>query len=89
MTPVDVLKLIILNDGSCSAPHKTNCKICPLSKLKRRADGSYMNCIEAIGVDGLSEPEADKKYLEKAKSTLLDIEMDNLLENDIEPEQQG
>lgn len=43
-----------------------------------------MNCVEATGIEGLSEEEADAVYLDKAKSTLLDIEIDEMLESNSE-----
>lgn len=80
MTGIEILKEIIAQDGNCSGwANKSLCRLCPMSKLKQRADGSYLSCIEAIGAHNMSEEEADIKYKEVATKMLVDAEMDKLL----------
>lgn len=79
MDEKDILRRIIQEDGNCCWSKPSICKQCPLSKLKTKADGTPMNCIEAIGVEDLSEEDADKKYKEVATRILLDETIEDLL----------
>lgn len=80
MEPVDILKKIIKTNGSCDFAKPSICVKCPLAQLRTTERGMFMGCIEAIGVVGLSNQEADAKYLAAAQKKLLDIEMDLMLE---------
>jgi hypothetical protein len=81
MGEVEILQRIIEEEGSCCWASPSVCLSCPLSSLKVKQDGSAMNCIEAIGVEGLSAAEADKKYKEAAVRALLDAEVDSVLKD--------
>jgi hypothetical protein len=86
MDKKDILKNIIQHEGSCSAWADSDiCSECPLSKLKQREDDNYLSCVEAVGIEGLTIEEADKRYKEVAEHTLADVEIQSILEdnNDI------
>ena len=77
---MDILKKIVESDGSCTLWAKPSiCRQCPLSKLKKKADGSYLSCVESLHADTLTEEEADAKYKEVASRILIDKEIDDLL----------
>lgn len=76
----EILKKIIKNDGSCTNwATPAVCKECPMSKLKQKEDGTYLSCVEAIGVDDMTEEEADARYKEIAGRILMDEAFDELL----------
>ena len=80
MDSMDILKKIVESEGSCTIwATPSICKKCPLSKFKKKADGSNLSCIEALGVQDLSEEEADAKYKEVASRILIDKAIDDLL----------
>jgi hypothetical protein len=80
MRNMDILKKIVESEGSCTQWAKPSiCKLCPLSKLKKKTDGSYLSCIEALGVQDLTEEQADAKYKEVASRILIDQTIDDLL----------
>ena len=79
MNEVKILQRIIKEEGSCCWSSERICKSCPLSRLKTRPDGSYMNCIESVGVEGLSEEASDLKYKESAIRALIDLQIDSTL----------
>ena len=80
MDNMDILKKIVESEGSCTLWAKPSiCKQCPLSKLKKKADGSYLSCVEALGVQDLTEEQADAKYKEVASRILIDKAIDDLL----------
>lgn len=75
-----ILSKIIENEGSCTSwANKDICKLCPLSMLKKKEDGTYLSCIEALGAQNMSEEEADARYKEVASRLLLDEEVDEAL----------
>jgi hypothetical protein len=86
MKPIDILRKIIDNGGQCEFATPNICIACPLSKLKANDRGTYLGCIEAIGILDLKQEEADKKYLEVAQKRLIDLEIEDILgpTNDIE-----
>lgn len=47
--------------------------------LKKKEDGTYLSCIEALGAQNMSEEEADARYKEVASRLLLDEEVDEAL----------
>ena len=76
----DILEKIIVNDGSCTKwANKSICSMCPMSRLKKRKDGAYYSCFEAICTTELAEEEADKKYREAAMRLLQDISIEEML----------
>jgi hypothetical protein len=80
MDNMNILTKIIENDGSCTKwATPSICELCPLSKLKKREDGRFLSCIEALNVQDMSEEEADAKYKEVAGRMLLDEAIDEIL----------
>lgn len=75
-----ILERIIKNDGSCTQwADAATCKECPLSKLKKKPNGEYLSCVEALGIEDMTEEEADAKYKEVASRLLLDEKIDEIL----------
>lgn len=75
-----ILNKIILAEGSCTQwASPSVCKQCPLSKLRQKSNGTYLSCIEALGVQNMTEEEADAKYKEVATRILLDEAIDEIL----------
>jgi hypothetical protein len=86
MDKMDILKRIISEGGNCCWSRPSICAVCPLSKLKIKSNGSYMSCIESLGVQNLTEEEADAKYLDVATRMLLSEAIDSLIGDDNGPE---
>lgn len=82
MNKIDILKRIVAEDGSCTWSCESICQQCPLSKVRLKDDGNYYSCIEALGVQDLTEEEADKKYKEVAERLLLDETIEAILGED-------
>lgn len=77
---MDILKKLVDSDGSCNLWAKPSvCQHCPLSKLKKKPNGEYLSCIEALGAQELTEEEADAKYKEVASRIMIDQTIDDLL----------
>ena len=77
---MNTLIKIIENDGSCTNwASPTVCKQCPLSKLRKKEDGTYLSCVEALNIKDMSEEEADARYKEVASRILLDEAIDKIL----------
>ena len=71
---------IIEAEGSCTQwASPSVCKECPLSKLRQKSNGNYLSCIEALGVQEMTEEEADARYKEVAIRILLDEAIDEIL----------
>jgi hypothetical protein len=81
MNKKQVLERIIEESGNCTWSNPSICKNCPLGQLRLDEKNEYMNCIEAVGADGLSEEEADLKYLGAAQKALLSLEIDEILKD--------
>jgi len=81
MNAMDIIKRIIADNGHCGSWAKKNtvCKVCPLSKLSMKIDGTFLSCFEAVGAINLSEEEADMKYKEAATRVLLDAQIDDII----------
>lgn len=78
-----ILSKIIEEEGSCTGwANPTVCAACPLSRLKQKPDGSYLSCIEALGVQDMTEEEADARYKEVATRLLLDEAIEDILSED-------
>ena len=79
----DILEKIVAEEGSCSWVGKngaTICAICPMSKLKKRADGSFFSCFEALeAANDVDEQEQNQRYKEAAKRLLLDLNIEDML----------
>ena len=83
MNETDIIKKIIEDDGHCGSWAKPNvCAVCPMSKLVKKNNGSYLSCVEALGAIDMSEEEADARYKEAATRLLLDQTMDDILKGD-------
>ena len=77
---MDILKKIIENEGSCTQWASTSiCEQCPMSKLRQKPDGTYLTCVEALGIQDMSEEEADARYKEVASRIFLDETIDAIL----------
>ena len=77
---MNILNKIIENDGSCTQwASPSVCKECPLSKLRQKEDGTYLSCVEALGIEEMTEEEADARYKEVASRILLDEAIDKIL----------
>lgn len=74
-----ILNKIIEEGGSCCWSRPSICKQCPLGKLKKKSDGTWLNCVEAINIEFLTEEQADAKYKEVATKLLLDKAIDDIL----------
>lgn len=75
-----ILNKIIESQGSCTQwASKSVCEKCPLSKLKKKEDGTYLSCVEALGVQEMTEEQADARYKEVASRILLDEALDKIL----------
>ena len=72
-----ILQHIIDNNGSCNKLSNKHCKKCPLSKLKRRSDGTYYSCLESVCINNLER--VDSRYKHAAEQLLLTISIDELL----------
>ena len=86
----NILQRIVDEEGSCTwafqyDPTDTNyiCSRCPMSKLKKRDDGSYMGCLSALDVDPqITESEQDKIYKRAAMRLLANESIEDLLKEE-------
>jgi hypothetical protein len=80
MGNMNILKKIVDSEGSCTNWAKPSiCSQCPLSKLRKKPDGSYLSCIEALGIQEMTEEEADVRYKDVATRILLDEAIEDIL----------
>lgn len=79
-----ILQKIVNEEGNCSWANSRVCAACPMSKLKKRPNGDYYSCVEAVGVNNMTEEEADAKYKEIAIRLLTDEAIEELLAGDTE-----
>lgn len=82
MKETAILERIIAEEGSCCWAKPSVCLRCPLGSLVRSDDSSFMSCVEAVGIDGLSEEEANIKYKEAAISKLAELTLSAILEEE-------
>lgn len=80
MDEISILEKIIQEEGSCTWSRPSICKNCPLGKILRPDGNGYMSCIESMGIDGLSEEEADAKYKAAAINKLADLMIHSAIE---------
>lgn len=80
-----ILNKIIKEEGSCEWAEPHICIKCPLSKLKKTEKGNWMSCVEAIGIDNLTEEQANAKY----KAAALKLLLEDVIENMISGEDDG
>lgn len=93
MNDIEILEKMIENGGDCKsfAVDESVCANCPMSKLKKRPDGSYYSCLDALGVSDIINSdsimtsniydEINQKYLDEAKKILSDIKIQEMLED--------
>ncbi len=81
----NILSKIIEEEGSCTQwATPSVCRECPLSKLRQKSDGNFLSCIEALGVQEMTEEDADARYKDVAVRILLDEAVDEILgESDV------
>lgn len=83
-----ILNKIIENEGSCTQwAGPAVCRQCPMSKLRKKEDGTYLSCVEALGIENMTEEEADARYKEVAERILLDEAIDKILGESDGPKQ--
>ena len=75
-----ILEKIIEESGSCCWADSSVCSECPLGKLARYDNKNFMSCVEALNIEGLTEKEADARYLAAAIDKLMDISIENVIE---------
>jgi hypothetical protein len=65
---------IIADTDSCDTLPFSICEKCPLAKFKKRDDGSYTNCADAVGF----KSRGDKSYSKAAVVAIIDslVEVD-------------
>ena len=80
MDGATILERIVQEEGSCTWSKPSICAKCPLGRLARDKNGGFMSCVEALHIDGLSEEQADVRYLKAAQEKLADITIDRLIE---------
>lgn len=81
MNEIDILEKIIEEKGSCNWVLPHICDVCPLGKLTRDSDGSYISCAEALAIDGLSESEADARYERAAADKLAEMAIEKAMKD--------
>lgn len=81
---MDILSKIIEEEGHCGLWATPDvCRRCPLGRLKQKADGSYLSCVEALNATNVSsEQEADALYKEVAVRLLLNKTVEDMLVED-------
>jgi hypothetical protein len=85
MNSINILEYIIDKEGNCEGLPLHKCNICPLAKLSKKEDGSYMSCIESTGTMYLNIEDSNKIYLKHAIEQLINLTIDNILsEEDVE-----
>ena len=83
MDDTEIIKKIVAEDGHCGSWAKPSvCKACPLSKLVTRSDGTYLNCVEAVGAANMTEEEADARYKQVAEQILLERTIEDFIRDD-------
>lgn len=81
MREKDILRKIIEEEGSCDwvNTHTKACNICPLSRLKRKENGDFFSCIEALNTDNMSIHDANNRYKDIAMRVLEELEVEDIL----------
>ena len=78
-----ILERIISEKGSCTWVREYYhidlnyiCSRCPISKLAKKQNGDWINCVEALGFNAAVN---DETYMRKAEELLLDLMIDDML----------
>jgi len=79
MNKKDILQKIVY-EGNCNWSNSDTCLSCPMSKLKKRSDGTYLSCYDALGGDKLLPDQLDAEYVDKASKLLADLLVEEILE---------
>ena len=81
MNEREILEKIIAQEGSCTGwASRDICTSCPMSRLKKKIDGTFYSCIEAIGADAVdTEKEQDDLYKDAASRLLFDMSIEEML----------
>lgn len=79
---IEILEKIISANGSCDDRTPSDCFLCPIGIAGKKAGTYPLGCVEYLGVESLSESEANAKYMEAAARSLADLKMDEILEED-------
>lgn len=87
MQEKDILNKIIENKGKCdwllqhlyANVQSLPCSICPLSKIAKRKDGSYLSCYDSLIKSKQDIIDTDAIYLMTASHKLLDLEIEEEL----------
>lgn len=82
MDGVSILERIVAENGNCCWARPAVCKECPLGRLVRVDGSRYVSCVEALGIEGLSEEEADARYKEAALKKLADVVIEQVIQAD-------
>lgn len=86
-----ILNHIIENNGSCSwlipfyedpSSNDLPCVICPLNRLSKRADGSYLGCVSSLLRTLDDVKNCDAIYLGAAQEALTNILVDEMLDEE-------
>jgi hypothetical protein len=76
---IDIIKKIAASGGNCDWTTPSVCKRCPFSQLKKKLDGSAVNCVEAIGAQDLTEKDVDARFKVAAENFLLETAIEEIL----------
>lgn len=93
MNKYEILQNIINSGGDCEALHALTqihlCRVCPMSKLQQRPDGTYLSCwaslIKNTFATETTEQYRDytrKIYYEKAIELMQDILIEDMLKGE-------
>ena len=83
----DILNKIIENDGECDWILQDDhylvesfiCSSCPLSRLEKRPDGSYMSCYGSLIKSPADEDNMNEIYTKAAANKLMDLQIEEEL----------
>ena len=82
MDEISILEKIIEEKGSCCWATPSICARCPLNRITQYESGRWVSCVESVGIDGLSEEEADAKYKDAAIKKLADLTVEKIIESE-------
>lgn len=87
MKPKDILRKIVEHDGSCEWVSPGICDHCPIGSMYVSRNGKgWMNCVEAVGAQNMTEKEANARYKEVASSLLAAEALEEALFGETEEE---
>lgn len=83
---IEILSNIVRHNGSCDWSTPETCMLCPMSRLVKRPSTkhaqqegskeeeeqtSWLSCVDALNIKGLTPEQADSRYKEEALRLLL------------------